>query len=78
MSGIYYLLILCWDTTLWGKSILTLYNTSAFITLWVYEDVWLWVLSKPAGCVWPNVVALPVFQGSYQFTACLLAISSGW
>ena len=36
------------------------------------------VLSKPEEPVWPNVTALLVFQGNYQFTACLLAISSGW
>lgn len=36
------------------------------------------VLSKPEGHVWPNVNALLVFQGKYWFTACLLAISSGW
>lgn len=35
-------------------------------------------LSKPEGHVWPNVTALLVFQGNYQFTACLLAFSSGW
>lgn len=36
------------------------------------------VLSKPEGCVWPRVIALLVFQGNFQFTACLLTISSSW